>query len=81
MRPTHYISRYVPMRCKRAYAQEIRFRNFVLQFKNGNTAGERYVIFDDIITKGKTLTTIADYIESKGGEVIAGYFLGKTIWR
>lgn len=43
-------------------------------------AGAKYVIFDDIITKGKTFETIADYIESKGGKVVAGYFLGKTMF-
>lgn len=169
----HTLGHYVPRHCKAAYRSEIRYRNFVLQFKEGNPEsvniaadmvvreivenfdnvrthficapaanegayrkryklfaeivcslcgmyndfekvhyfgtrlaihelddrgdarhihammccdidierGAKYVIFDDIITRGRTFETIKNYVEDKGGEVVGGYFLAKSIWR
>lgn len=40
--------------------------------------GKRVIIFDDILTKGRSYAQFATAIEQLGAEVLGGLFLGKT---
>ena len=40
--------------------------------------GRKVIIFDDIITKGASLNTFVDYLETLGAEVIGAVFLAKS---
>lgn len=55
--------------------QEVEVINFDKEFFNG----KRCIIFDDVLTTGRSYARFACLLENMGAEVLGGYFLGKTI--
>ena len=50
----------------------------VLKFDAKFFNGRKVVIFDDVITKGKSFANMVEYLESMGAIVVAGIFLAVT---
>lgn len=51
----------------------------VINFDKDYFAGRKVVVFDDILTLGRTYARFACAIEALGATVLGGLFLGKTI--
>jgi len=43
--------------------------------------GKRILVFDDIITRGRSYANLANRLEMFGAEVLGGFFLGKTFYK
>ena len=51
----------------------------VINFDNSFFAGKEVVVFDDVITRGRSYAKFACAIEALGASVVGGIFLGRTI--
>lgn len=51
----------------------------IISFDNSFFAGKEVVVFDDIITKGRSYARFACAIEAIGASVVGGIFLGRTM--
>ncbi|MDY2641021.1 MAG: ribose-phosphate pyrophosphokinase, partial [Mediterranea sp.] len=51
----------------------------VINFDNSFFAGKEVVVFDDVITQGRSYAKFACAIEALGASVVGGIFLGRTI--
>lgn len=52
----------------------------VINFDNSFFAGKEVVVFDDVITQGRSYARFACAIEALGASVVGGLFLGRTIY-
>ena len=53
----------------------------VIEFDKDFFHGKKILVFDDILTKGFSYARFACQLEKIGGEVLGGFFLGKTVIR
>ena len=53
----------------------------VIEFDKDFFRGKKILVFDDILTKGFSYARFACQLEKIGGEVLGGFFLGKTVVR
>ena len=53
----------------------------VIEFDRDFFRGKKILVFDDILTKGFSYARFACQLEKLGGEVLGGFFLGKTVVR
>lgn len=53
----------------------------VIEFDKDFFRGKKILVFDDILTKGFSYARFACQLEKLGGEVLGGFFLGKTVTR
>ena len=53
----------------------------VIEFDKDFFRGKKILVFDDILTKGFSYARFACKLEKIGGEVLGGFFLGKTVVR
>lgn len=53
-------------------------RTQVIMFDAMMLLGKKVVVFDDVITSGKSFSLFAEMLEAYGAEVVGGMFLGKT---
>ena len=53
----------------------------VIEFDKDFFRGKKILVFDDILTKGFSYARFACQLEIIGGEVLGGFFLGKTVVR
>lgn len=51
----------------------------IISFDNSFFAGKEVVVFDDIITQGRSYARFACAIEAIGASVVGGIFLGRTM--
>lgn len=52
----------------------------VIDFDSAFFAGREVVVFDDILTQGKSYAQFACALEAIGASVIGGLFLGRTMY-
>lgn len=50
----------------------------VISFDKGWFNGKQVVVFDDILTRGRSYATFADKLEDFGADVLGGVFLART---
>ena len=43
--------------------------------------GKKVLVFDDVVTTGKSFARFANELEQKGAEVVGGMFIGKTFYK
>lgn len=53
----------------------------ILKFDRRFFNGRKVIIFDDVITKGKSFDTMVDYLEGMGAKVVGGIFLAATAFQ
>lgn len=53
----------------------------VLKFDRRFFNGRKVIIFDDVITKGKSFSTMVEYLEEMGAKVVGGIFLAATAFQ
>ena len=53
----------------------------VLKFDRRFFNGRKVIIFDDVITKGKSFATMVEYLEEMGAVVVGGIFLAATAFQ
>ena len=53
----------------------------VLKFNRRFFNGRKVIIFDDVITKGKSFATMVEYLEEMGAVVVGGIFLAATAFQ
>ena len=52
-----------------------------VEFDEGFFNGKQILVFDDVITRGKSYENFANKLETFGAEVLGGFFLSKTFYR
>ena len=57
------------------------YKRQVIEFDKDFFRGKKILVFDDILTKGFSYARFACQLEKIGGEVLGGFFLGKTVVR
>ena len=53
----------------------------VLKFNSRFFNGRKVIIFDDVITKGKSFSNMVEYLEEMGAKVVGGIFLAATAFQ
>ena len=53
----------------------------VLKFNSRFFNGRKVIIFDDVITKGRSFCTMVEYLEEMGAKVVGGIFLAATAFQ
>lgn len=53
----------------------------ILKFDRNFFNGRKVIIFDDVITKGKSFSTMVEYLEEMGAKVVGGIFLAVTAFQ
>lgn len=52
----------------------------IIEFDEGFFSnGRKVILFDDVVTTGRSITLFAEKLESMGAEVLAAYCIGKTL--